>query len=33
MFAEARAAKKMDLATLGQQMFDRKQTLMQELAD
>jgi hemerythrin superfamily protein len=29
MFAEARAAKKLDLQALGQQMFDRKQELMQ----
>jgi hemerythrin superfamily protein len=31
MFSEARAAKKMDLQALGQQLFDRKQALMQEL--
>jgi hemerythrin superfamily protein len=31
MFAEARAAKKLDLRALGQQLFDRKQELMQEL--
>jgi hemerythrin superfamily protein len=30
MFAEARAARKMDLQALGQQLFDRKQELMQE---
>jgi hypothetical protein len=33
MFAEARAARKMDLQALGQTMFDRKQELMQELAE
>jgi hypothetical protein len=32
MFAEARGARKMDLEALGQQMFERKQTLTQELA-
>jgi hemerythrin superfamily protein len=31
MFAEAKGARKMDLEALGQQMFDRKQQLMQEL--
>jgi hemerythrin superfamily protein len=33
MFAKARAARKMDLKALGQQLFDRKRELMQEMKD
>jgi hemerythrin superfamily protein len=32
MFAEARAARKMDLKSLGQAMFERKQSLLQKLS-
>jgi hypothetical protein len=32
MFAEARAAKKLDLKSLGQTMFERKQALLQRLS-
>ena len=31
MFAEARAAKKLDLQALGQQLYDRKQQLLQDI--
>jgi hypothetical protein len=31
MFAEARAARKLDLQALGQQLYDRKQQLMQDM--
>jgi hemerythrin superfamily protein len=33
MFAEARAARKMDLTALGRQLFERKQELLKTLAD